>query len=168
MSKSHQATTGLPPLEDRVTFMTHRINARLQQVSSPVISQFGLDLYSSRVLFALQQNGPMKVGRLVDLMVLPQSTISHQLKRMEKDGLVHRTRSETDNRNVLISVTEAGAKATEVCTCLSNIVQERISEEFSAQELKTLSDGLKRVFDVLEDVPSLENLVQEYSDQAAE
>ena len=87
---------------------------------------------------------------------------------MEKDGLVRRTRSETDNRTVLISVTDAGAKATEVCTRLSNLVQERISEKLCPEELTMLSDGLKRVFDVLEDIPSLENLAQEYSELAAE
>ena len=110
----------------------------------------------------------MRVGQLVALMALPQSTISHQLKRMEKDGLVRRTRSETDNRTVYITVAENGAKATQVCTRLSNLVQERISEEFSAEELAALTDGLKRVFEVLKEVPSLENLADEYSELAAE
>ncbi len=168
MSKTAEIPTDLPLLEDRVTFLTHRINARLHQVSSPVIAQFGLDLYSSRVLFALDQNGPMKVGQLVELMALPQSTISHQLKRMEKDGLVRRTRSQTDNRTVHISVTEDGAKATQLCTSLSNLIQDRISEEFSDQELATLTDGLKRVFKVLEVVPSLDTLADQFSEHAAE
>jgi len=168
MTQTNQAANDLPLLEDRVTFLTHRVNARLQQVSNPVIAGFGLDLYSSRVLFALEQNGAMKVGQLVELMALPQSTISHQLKRMEKDGLIRRTRSETDNRTVHISVTESGAKATEVCTRLSNLVQERISDEFTQDELAALTDGLKRVFDVLKTVPSLETLATEYSQSAAE
>lgn len=168
MTRNDADTANLPRLEDRVTFLTHRVNARLQQVSNPVIARFGLDLYSSRVLFALDQNGPMRVGQLVDLMALPQSTISHQLKRMEKSGLVHRTRSEVDNRTVFISVTPEGAKATQVCTDLSNLVQERIAEEFCETELKALTEGLKRVFEILEEVPSLENLAEEHAEHAAE
>ena len=163
-----QQSEDLPRLENRVTFLTHLINARLQQVSNPVISGFGLDLYSSRILFALDQNGPMKVGQIVNLMALPQSTISHQLKRMEKSGLVHRTRSETDNRTVHISVTESGAKATQVCTSLSNLVQERITEEFSTEELLTLTKGLKRVFEILDAVPSLKSIADQYSELTAE
>ena len=166
MTKQETNTSDMPPLEDRVTFLTHQVNARLQQVSNPVISQFGLDLYSSRVLFALAQNGPMKVGQIANLMVLPQSTISHQLKRMERNGLIRRTRSEIDNRTVHITATDYGAKATLVCTSLSNLVQERISEEFTPEELQVLTEGLKRVFNILEDVPSLQQLTAEYSELA--
>lgn len=168
MSASKAPQTQLPPLQDRVTFLTHRINARLQQVSHPVISQFGLDLYSSRVLFALSQNGPMKVGQLAELMALPQSTISHQVKRMEKNGLVRRERSEEDNRTVYVSTTEHGAKATEVCKRLSDIIHERIADGFEDEALAQLTTSLKTVFDLLEDIPALEKLAGEYSDIAAE
>jgi len=143
------AKAELPLLENRVTFLTHRINARLQQVSHPVISPFGLDLYSSRILFALDQNGPMKVGQLVELMALPQSTISHQLKRMEKNGLLRRTRSDQDNRSVEVSATEQGIQATRVCTALSDAIAEGLSAAFEPHEMQTLIDGLNRVFETL-------------------
>ena len=144
MKTNKVITKGLPRLENRLTFLTHRINARLQQISSPIIAEFGLDLYSSRILFALDQNGPMKVGKLATL------------KRMERNGLIHRTRSNTDERTVHISVTESGEKATQVCTNLSNLLQARISREFSSEELLELTNGLKRVFEILKPVQSLD------------
>lgn len=150
----------LPRLEDRVTFLTHRINARLQQLSGPVISPFGLDLYSSRILYALAQNGPMKVGQLVDLMALPQSTISHQIKRMEKSGLVRRVRSQQDNRTVEVSLTEAGNRATRVCAALSDAIQTHIGAAFEPEELQQLTRGLQHVYDLLSDLPELERQVQ--------
>ncbi|HPD93391.1 MAG: MarR family transcriptional regulator [Rhodobacter sp.] len=145
----------LPLLENRVTFLTHRINARLQQVSHPVISPVGLDLYSSRILFALDQNGPMKVGQLVELMALPQSTLSHQLKRMEKNGLVTRTRSDHDNRTVEVAATDQGIRATRVCTALSDAIAERLNAALEPTEMKALIDGLNRIFDALADMPTL-------------
>ena len=151
----------LPRLEDRVTFLTHRINARLQQLSGPVISPFGLDLYSSRILYALAQNGPMKVGQLVDLMALPQSTISHQIKRMEKSGLVRRVRSQQDNRTVEVRLTEAGNRATRVCAALSDAIQARIGAAFQPEELRLLTQGLQRIYDLLLDMPELERQVKE-------
>ncbi len=42
-----------PPLMDRVTFIIHRINARLAQAANPVFRRHKLDLYSSRILVAL-------------------------------------------------------------------------------------------------------------------
>lgn len=134
------------PLEDRVSFLTHRINARLQQICNPVIAPFRLDLYSSRIIVALAEKGPMKVGELVDLMALPQSTMSHQLKRLEKDGYVLRTRSQTDNRTVVITLTDKGDRVAETCNRLSDAVLKSIGDQLSADELEQLSRMLQRVF----------------------
>lgn len=137
------------PLEDRVSFLTHRINARLQQVCNPVLAPRKLDLYSSRIIAALSERGAMKVGELVDLMALPQSTMSHQLKRMEKDGYVHRTRSETDNRTVVITLTENGEQVAETCNALSDCILATISAELTEEELEQLTVLLQRVFQSL-------------------
>ena len=134
------------PLEDRVSFLTHRINARLQQVCNPVIAPYQLDLYSSRIIVALAEKGAMKVGELVDLMALPQSTMSHQLKRLEKDGYVLRTRSDTDNRTVVITLTAKGADVAEICNRLSDNIMASISEELNEDEIVILTQLLQRVF----------------------
>lgn len=151
MQKVKETMAGIRrrPLEDRVSFLTHRINARLQQVCNPVIFPYKLDLYSSRIIVALAEKGPMRVGELVDLMALPQSTMSHQLKRLEKDGYVLRTRSQSDNRTVVITLTERGTEVAETCNRLSDSVMSSISEELSEEELEQLSQLLQRVFDSL-------------------
>lgn len=137
------------PLEDRVSFLTHRINARLQNLCNPVIAPYRLDLYSSRIIVALAERGAMKVGELVDLMALPQSTMSHQLKRLEKDGYVLRTRSDTDNRTVVITLTDEGVAVAETCNRLSDSVMSSISKELSAEELELLTKLLQRAFAAL-------------------
>lgn len=137
------------PLEDRVSFLTHRINARLQNLCNPVIAPYRLDLYSSRIIVALAERGAMKVGELVDLMALPQSTMSHQLKRLEKDGYVLRTRSDTDNRTVVITLTDEGVAVAETCNRLSDSVMSSISKELSADELELLTKLLQRAFAAL-------------------
>ncbi len=137
------------PLEQRVSFLTHRINARLQQLSSPILGPLKLDLYSSRIIFALAERGPMKVGQLVDLMALPQSTMSHQLKRMEKDGYVQRNRSDLDNRTVVITLSEKGEAVSETCNRWSDQVMASISDDLSDAEIELLSALLQRVFESL-------------------
>ena len=134
------------PLEDRVSFLTHRINAHLQQVCNPVIAPFKLDLYSSRIIVALAEKGQMKVGELVDLMALPQSTMSHQLKRLERDEYLLRTRSAMDNRTVVITVTQKGVDVAESCNRLSDVILSYVSRELSTSEIELLSHLLQRVF----------------------
>lgn len=134
------------PLEDRVSFLTHKINAHLQQVCNPVIAPFKLDLYSSRIIVALAEKGPMKVGELVELMALPQSTMSHQLKRLERDEYLLRTRSATDNRTVVITLTQKGEDVAESCNRLSDNILASVSQELSTEEIELLSRLLQRVF----------------------
>lgn len=137
------------PLEDRVSFLTHRINAHLQQVCNPLIAPLQLDLYSSRIIVAIAEKGPMKVGELVELMALPQSTMSHQLKRLERDDYVLRTRSDTDNRTVVITLTQKGQDVAEINNQLSDIILAHVSKELSPDEIKLLTVLLQRVFSSL-------------------
>ena len=48
-------------------------------------------------------------------MVLPQSTISHQLQRLEKRKLLGRRRAQDDNRSVAVSLTQQGPEVARQC-----------------------------------------------------
>jgi DNA-binding transcriptional ArsR family regulator len=81
-------TRQLPALADRISFLMHRINAQMQRICNPRFERWGVDLVTSRMLVALLERGQMSSGDIVRLMALPQSTISHQLKRLEALGYV--------------------------------------------------------------------------------
>jgi MarR family transcriptional regulator, organic hydroperoxide resistance regulator len=136
----------LPPLEERATFLIHRFNAKLSQACQPVFADYELDLYSSRILVALTQYEMLSVGALVELMALPQSTISHQLKRLDKIGYIQRTRSREDNRSVEVRLTPLGRKVAETCNQLSREIYLAAVETFSDAEIETLSSLLKRMY----------------------
>lgn len=139
-------TRELPALEERATFLIHRFNAKLSQACQPVFATYDLDLYSSRILVALTQHGMLSVGALVELMALPQSTISHQLKRLDKIGYIQRTRSRTDNRSVEVRLTPLGRQVAETCNQLSREIYFAAVETFSDAEIETLSNLLKRMY----------------------
>lgn len=138
-----------PPLETRATFLVHRINAQILQICNPVLAAYDLDLYSSRILVALEERGPMKVGALVELMALPQSTISHQIKRLEKLGYLSRARSAHDNRAVEVSLTGRGAELAAICDDLSATVYGPVCAALSPEEVATLVRLLGRMFEKL-------------------
>jgi MarR family transcriptional regulator, organic hydroperoxide resistance regulator len=142
---------GRPPLEARATFLVHRINAQILQICNPVMARHDLDLYSSRILVALGERGTMKVGALVELMALPQSTISHQLKRLEKLGYLMRARSEKDNRSVEVTLTPRGLELAGICDRMSDAVLGPVLAALSREESETLARLLGRMFDALPD-----------------
>lgn len=144
-----------PPLEERATFLIHRVNAKLAQACNPVFAEHDIDLYSSRILVALSQHRKLNVGALVELMALPQSTISHQLKRLEKMGHVQRTRSKEDNRAVEVTLTAEGEALAETCNQLSRTIYLAAVASFSDTEVEMLQRLLQQMFENLPDVASL-------------
>ena len=95
----------------RLTFLVYRVTAKLTLVANRLFRQHGLDIYSSRILLLLVDTGERTVRDLIEIMALPQSTISHQVLRLEKQGLITRKRVAEDNRVVLVALTEAGRTA---------------------------------------------------------
>lgn len=144
--RERRKRAALPPLPDRMTILVHRINARLAQAANPVFRRHKLDLYSSRILVALLESRRSSVGDLVELMVLPQSTISHQLRRLETLGLIHRRRDSRDNRSVSVTLTAKGKSIARECNEVSRMIHTAMIESFGARELDRLRADLRRMF----------------------
>lgn len=156
-AKARPAAAGLarlPPIDERISFIIHQINARLAQVCNPLFRRYHLDLFGSRILVILLERGEASVGELVETMVLPQSTISHQLQRLEKQRLILRRRNRTDNRSVVVTLTQGGKNVARECNDLSAAVYRAMTENLSASELAKIRDLLRRVFVSLGDFRS--------------
>lgn len=138
-----------PPLRDRISFLVHRINAHLLRITNPMLKVWGIDLTESRLLVALLENGPLAAGDIVRLMALPQSTISHQLKRLEKRGYVRRTPGVHDSRVITAELTEAGRRVAVESNNHSRQVLLRLIEAVGEDEMETLRAAMKRIDDAL-------------------
>ena len=144
------AAASAAPLESRVSFQVHRVNAKLAQVANSLFRNHKLDLISSRILVLLLERGQIRVGELVELMVLPQSTISHQLQRLDKHKLIRRRRVREDNRSVAVSLTPAGRVIAAECDALSLNVYRHITEDLDDREIGDLGLLLGKMFKALE------------------
>lgn len=141
--------TGTPPLRDRISFLAHRINAHLLRITNPKLKVWGIDLTESRLLVSLLENGPLAAGDIVRIMALPQSTISHQLKRLEKRGYVRRTPGIHDSRVITAELTDSGRKVAVEGNMLSKEVTDRLVNAIGREELEQLRAAMKRIDDAL-------------------
>lgn len=108
-----------PEMAQRVTFLVHRVSARIAMVGNRHFLVHGLNHYSARILVLMLEREELRTGELVDLMVLPQSTISSQLLALHKRRLIRRRRSRQDNRSVILTLTPAGIELARDCNQLS-------------------------------------------------
>ena len=60
------------------------------------------------VLFALEASGPASQKELQTALMVSSASITELINKLEKQGLVLRTRNEKDRRRVLLTLTPAG------------------------------------------------------------
>jgi DNA-binding MarR family transcriptional regulator len=136
----------LPPLQDRISFLMHRIEAKLELICNPYFRRFDVALHNSRMLVLLLESGKARVGDLVSSMVLPQSTISHQLRELEKRKLIRRTPGIADSRSVIVELTAQGKRVARQCNDLSAHVFRAMIDGLSPAKLERLRRELRKIY----------------------
>jgi len=135
----------LPPLEDRISFLMHRINAQMQRICNPRFERWGVDLVTSRMLVALLERGEMSSGDVVRTMALPQSTISHQIKRLEALGYVARRTDPVDSRIVIATLTKSGRVVAVAANELSRSVTDMLLDAIGDDGVEPVRAALQRM-----------------------
>jgi MarR family transcriptional regulator, organic hydroperoxide resistance regulator len=96
-------------LNDMVCFALHAASRAVTAAYRPLLEPLGLTYPQYLVLSTLWERGDQTVGELVELLQLDYGTMTPLLKRLEKRGLLRRTRSPEDERSVIVSLTDNGA-----------------------------------------------------------
>jgi DNA-binding MarR family transcriptional regulator len=115
-------------------------------------AEAGLNEARYRVLAALHRRagGESSQSGLASLLLQSESNLSTLLERMSADGLISRTRSQTDRRRSLIRMAAPGFDALERAERARGAALARLMRELSAREIGQLAVGLGRFVDELE------------------
>jgi MarR family transcriptional regulator, organic hydroperoxide resistance regulator len=95
-----------PP--DMLCFALHSTAHAVHAAYAPLLQPLGLTYPQYLVLAALNAQGDRTVGQLGSELRLDTNTLTPLLKRMEKSGWIARSRDPQDERQVRLSLTEAG------------------------------------------------------------
>ncbi len=133
------------PLEDRLTFLVHTTAARVAAIGNRHFRAHDLNHYSARILVLLLEHEELRAGELVELMVLPQSTISSQLQALHAKRLIRRRRSRRDNRSVILTLTPAGLELARDCDGLSVRVHHDLMDAVTQREKRVALSFLRKI-----------------------
>ncbi|EXS70001.1 MarR family winged helix-turn-helix transcriptional regulator [Sphingobium sp. Ant17] len=95
-------------LDRQVCFPLYAASNLLNRLYRPILADLGLTYPQYLVMLVLWKHTPQTVGSLGDMLHLDSGTLTPLLKRMERAGLISRTRDATDERRVLIDMTPKG------------------------------------------------------------
>jgi DNA-binding MarR family transcriptional regulator len=97
-------------LDEQLCFALAVASRAVVMAYRPVLEPIGLTHPQYLVMLALWQHREVSVGELSALLHLDAGTLSPLLKRLERAGLVDRSRSPEDERVVRVSLTQEGKR----------------------------------------------------------
>ena len=123
-------------LEGQLCFPLYACSREVIKLYKPYLDEIGLTYTQYITMMVLWENPRLNVKELGEFLYLDSGTLTPLLKKMEAKGLITRTRSKEDERNLIVSITEEGVKLKEKAVQIPYAMEKYLNIEHD--ELKTL------------------------------
>ncbi len=142
---STKTTTEAPRLADFMCFAIYSANLAYGRAYQPILKELGLTYTQWIIIVALWENDNQTVGGLGEKLFLESNTLTPILKKLEEIGLLTRRRDPSDERQVLVALTDAG-RATRDKGVQSNLVA---ASGLTQEEFRVVQKMVSRLRDNL-------------------
>jgi DNA-binding MarR family transcriptional regulator len=150
MSKSDPVTSVGVPFETTVHVRDHCLCLAAQRAARTLARRFdealqpaGLTSGQFSLLMALNQPRPPSIGAIAALLAMDRTTLTANLKPLERRGLVTTAVDPEDRRGRLVSLTQAGRAALRSAVPIWRRVHKEIDRLLSPADGRTLRGGLR-------------------------
>lgn len=147
MNAPNPADPNTEKLADYLCFAIYSANLAFGRAYKPILEELGLTYTQYITIIALWEQDKQTVGGLGEKLFLESNTLTPILKKLEVMGYLYRKRDPSDERQVLVGLTDAGRQLRERGFA-KNLVKAcgLSSEEFPVmqQSVVTLRDSLIR------------------------
>ncbi len=143
------AGEGTPPmvLADQLCFAVYSTAHAFNRFYKPLLERLGLTYPQYLVMLVLWEHDGLAVKDIGERLFLDSGTLTPLLKRMEGMGLVKRTRSTEDERQVLIALTAQGHELREKARTLPQSIL--AASQCSVSEIVAMKDEIVKLRDKL-------------------
>ncbi len=93
---------------DLLCFALYSTSHAMQRAYAPLLDPHGLTYPQYLVLVTLWAEDGQSVGQIARALQLESNTLTPLLKRIEAQGLIRRSRSVQDERQVIVALTDQG------------------------------------------------------------
>lgn len=136
-------------VDDYLAYLLARASHLVSAEFHAQLAALGVAAPTWRVLSTLSDSNGLTVGELAKIVLLKQPTLSKALDRMIADGLVSRTASAADRRQVRVSITSKGRAMVEGLIARAIEHEETVLSSYNAAERQSLKQMLKTLIDRL-------------------
>ena len=134
-----------PKLADFLCFAIYSANLAYGRAYKPILEQLGLTYPQYITIVALWEEDNQTVGSLGEKLFLESNTLTPLLKKLEAMGYVRRQRAAADERQVVVSLTDAGRRLREKIST-TNLVK---ASGLNPEEFRRMRKGVADLRDNL-------------------
>jgi len=127
-------------LDQQLCFAVYAASHAFTRFYKPLLAQLGVTYPQYLALLTLWEEDGLTVTTIGDRLLLDSGTLTPLLKRLEALGLVTRTRSAADERQVLVRLTDRGQSLRKTAEGFPTEILH--ASECSGEELDTLRRAL--------------------------
>ncbi len=136
-------------VENQLCFAIYSTSLAYTKVYKPILDPLGLTYPQYLVMLVLWEEDNLTVKAIGEKLFLDSGTLTPLLKRLEITGYLTRQRDKTDERKVLIKLTQEGSamstKAMDIAKSVMCITQQNLDEVTRlVNELTELRDNLSK------------------------
>ena len=136
------AAPQMRPLSDFLCFAVYSANLAFGKAYKPLLEELGLTYTQWIILVALWELDEETVGGLGEKLFLESNTLTPILKKLEEQGYLRRRRDPADERQVRVSLTEAGRRLREKGQARSRVGS---ATGLTPEEFKVLQQAVVRL-----------------------
>lgn len=137
-------------LENQLCFRLYTASRLVTQVYHPLLSEHGLTYPQYLVLLVLWEKDAQPVNDIAKRLYLETNTVTPLIQRMEKGGILTRTKGTKDARQMIVTLTKKGKQLqdqlTEVPNTMGNaVICESVTPDTVPELFKMLDDIIAKL-----------------------
>lgn len=137
-------------LSNQLCFPIYAASRLITREYQPYLDKLGITYPQYLVLMVLWETDTISVNEISKKLILNTNTITPLLKRMETLGIIKRQRSGSDERKVIVSLTEKGKlMQIDAVAIPEKLAASLISGQLKIEELLDLKKKINAIVDIL-------------------
>lgn len=137
-------------LENQLCFPVYAASRLITREYQPFLDKLEITYPQYLVLLVLWEQDSLTVNEISQKLILNTNTVTPLLKRMESQGIISRNREGSDERKVIVRLTEKGRQMqAEAAKIPEQLGAEIASEAMSINELLDLKEKLYTIINYL-------------------
>lgn len=128
----------------------------LRQLNYELIKELGLfqrranlSFSQRHLLYHIESNAGLSIQELAEFLHVEHSTMSRNIKKMVRDGLVEIYQDEKDKRRKVVLLSSLGAKNLAEATQSINQTISKVTEILNEQEVTSIIEGIRKYSNAL-------------------